>query len=215
MNYKIAIFDMDGTILDTLEDLKDSTNYALQQHGMPERTIEEVRQFVGNGIRRLLEQAVVEGSPEEIIDEVLHTFQAYYGEHCADKTSAYEGIIPLLKELRGKGILTAVVSNKVDFAVQTLCQDYFPELFDYAVGEKEGIRRKPYPDSVEEILNRYQMKKEDAVFIGDSEVDFATGQNAGIDVIMVAWGFRTEERLKQIGADCIIHRPEELLNYIG
>lgn len=214
MKYKIAVFDMDGTILNTLEDLTDSTNYALKSNNLPVRTIDEVRCFVGNGIRKLIERAVPEGSEEPLIDKVFETFKEYYALHCNDKTCAYEGINELLENLKSRGIITAVVSNKADFAVQSLCRDYFEGLFDYAVGEKEGVRKKPYPDSVLKILERFGVMKEDVVYIGDSDVDFQTAVNAGIDSIMVAWGFRTEEFLKNLGADIIVHEPDEILNLI-
>lgn len=214
MGYKLAIFDMDGTILNTLDDLAASTNYALKANGMPGRTTEEVCSFVGNGIQKLIERASAPGSSEAQKEQVLATFKDYYKDHCADKTRPYDGIMDLLATLRKKGILTAVVSNKGDFAVQILCQDYFPDMFDFAVGEKEGIRRKPAPDSVQAVLDKFQIDKKDAVYIGDSEVDIQTGANAGMKVIAVDWGFRTEEFLKESGADCIVHTMEELLKKI-
>ena len=200
MRYKLAVFDMDGTILNTLEDLADSTNYALKANGLPERTIDEVRRFVGNGIR--------------LVDEVFETFKKYYKTHCAVKTRPYDGIKEVLVSLRKAGCLTAVVSNKADFAVQDLCKDYFDGLFDFAVGEREGIKKKPAPDSVYEVLTKLKTKKEDAVYIGDSDVDFATSVNAGMDVIMVGWGFRDEEFLREKGAKRIIKQPSEILDII-
>ncbi len=214
MKYKIAIFDMDGTILNTIEDLTDSTNYALKVHHLPERTIDEVRCFVGNGIRKLIERAVPENSTDILIEDVFETFKVYYADHCNDKTFVYEGISELLANLKYRGIITAVVSNKADFAVQSLCKDYFAGLFDYAVGEKEGIRKKPYPDSIINIIEKYDVTKDEVVYIGDSEVDFQTSLNAGIDSIMVAWGFRTEEVLKKLGAGVIVHKAEELMELI-
>jgi hypothetical protein len=139
MKYKIVIFDLDGTILNTLEDLADSTNYALSVFDMPERTIEEIRHFVGNGIRKLMERAVPQGTPESMIVKVHETFTEHYKKHCADKTRPYDGIKELIENIRNAGVYTAVVSNKADYGVQTLCKDYFPGLFDYAVGEREGI----------------------------------------------------------------------------
>lgn len=211
--YQIAIFDLDGTILNTIEDLADSTNYVLEQFGMPSRNLEEIKRFVGNGIRKLLEQAVPAGTDEETIDRVHEMFTDYYKLHCADKTRPYDGIVEVIKKLRSKGIKTAVVSNKADYGVQALCRDYFDGLFDYAVGEKEGNRRKPYPDSVFDVLKKLNLQREDAVYIGDSDVDLATSQNAGMDVIMVGWGFRTEEFLKKCGATSVIHKPEEILDF--
>lgn len=209
--YKLIIFDLDGTILNTLEDLADSTNYALEKHHFPVRTIEEVRSFVGNGIGRLIARAVPEGTDENMINQVLADFKDYYGQHCADRTKPYDGIIELLQCLRQRGCRTAVVSNKADFAVQRLCEQYFPGLFDFAVGEREGIRRKPYPDSVLEVLSRLGAAKDEALYVGDSEVDIETAKNAGIDVVSVEWGFRDREFLLSHGARRFVKKPEELL----
>lgn len=210
MKYKLAIFDLDGTILDTLEDLADAVNYALGEYGYPLRTIEEVRRFVGNGIRKLIERAVPAGLTQEEISGVHQTFAAYYQEHCADKTRPYEGILSLLERLRAAGCLTAVVSNKADVAVQPLCQHYYEGLFDYAVGERAGIRRKPAPDAVQEVLRRLQVDARDAVYIGDSEVDIQTAANAGLDSIIVTWGFRDRAYLESQGGRQFVDRPEEI-----
>ena len=210
MAYKLAIFDLDGTILDTLEDLADAMNYALGEHGYPGRTIEEVRRFVGNGIRKPIERAVPAGLAKEEIDRVHETFSAYYQQHCADKTRPYEGVLPLLERLRAAGCLTAVVSNKADAAVQPLCRRYYNGLFDYAVGERTGIRRKPDPDSVQEVLRRLQVEAADAVYIGDSEVDIQTAKNAGLDSIIVTWGFRDRDYLESQGGRRFVDRPEEI-----
>lgn len=210
MKYKLVIFDLDGTILDTLEDLADAVNHALTECGYPLRTIEEVRRFVGNGIRKLIERAVPAGLPEGEIDRVHRIFSAYYQEHCADKTRPYEGILPLLERLRAAGCLTAVVSNKADVAVQPLCQRYYDGLFDYAVGEREGIRRKPAPDAVEEVLIRLRAEAAEAVYIGDSEVDIQTAENAGLDSIIVTWGFRDRAFLESQGGRQLVDRPEEI-----
>lgn len=213
-NKKLIIFDMDGTILNTLEDLADSTNTALTAHGFPQRTVEEVRHFVGNGIRKLIERAVPAGTPPEVTERVLADFQAHYAAHCADKTKPYDGVTELLAALKEKGYLTAVVSNKADFAVQSLCETYFAGLFDFAVGEREGIRRKPCPDSVFAALSHFRAAPEDAVYIGDSEVDLETAKCAGIDEISVEWGFRDRAFLEAHGADCFVKRPEEILRYL-
>lgn len=210
MAYKLAIFDLDGTILNTLDDLADATNYALREHGCPERTVEEVRRFVGNGIRKLMERAVPEGLEEEEIDRVHQTFSVYYQQHCADKTRPYEGILPLLQHLRAAGCLTAVVSNKADEAVQPLCQHYYEGLFDFAVGERPGIGRKPAPDAVLEVLRRLQVDAAHAVYIGDSEVDIQTAANAGLDSIIVTWGFRDRAYLESQGGRRFVDRPEEI-----
>lgn len=214
MRYKLAVFDMDGTILNTLEDLADSTNYALKANGLPERTIDEVRRFVGNGIRLLIERAVPTDTDKKLTDKVFDTFKEYYKTHCAVKTRPYDGIKDVLLELRKAGCLTAVVSNKADFAVQDLCKDYFDNLFDFAIGEREGIKKKPAPDSVFEVLSKLNVEKADAVYIGDSDVDFATSVNAGMDVIMVGWGFRDAEFLREKGVKRIIKQPSEILDII-
>lgn len=210
MKYKLAIFDLDGTILDTLEDLADAVNYALGEYGYPLRTIEEVRRFVGNGIRKLIERAVPAGLTQEEIIGVHQTFSAYYQKHCADKTRPYEGIVPLLQRLRAAGCLTAVVSNKANAAVQPLCRQYFEGLFDYAVGERAGINRKPAPDAVLEVLRRLQVDAKDAVYIGDSEVDIQTAANAGLDSIIVTWGFRDKAYLESQGGRRFADSPEEI-----
>lgn len=209
MKYQLAIFDMDGTILDTLQDLTDSTNAVLRMNGYPARTIDEVRSFVGNGIHRLIELAVPDGSSADVVEKVYADFIPYYQLHCADKTKPYAGIEALIKRLRARGCKTAVVSNKADSAVQELCIQYFDGLFDYAVGERAGIAKKPAPDSVNEVLHQLGLETRDAVYIGDSEVDLATARNAGMDCISVAWGFRETDFLKSQGAAAIIQTPEE------
>lgn len=214
MSYKLAIFDMDGTILNTLEDLCDSMNYCLGRFDMPTRSLEEVRGFVGNGIRRAIEQAVVPGTDDAIIDSMFDTFTAYYKEHCAIKTRPYDGIKECIMALRNRGVKTAVVSNKIDSAVKSLCDDYFSGLFDYSVGDKEGQRRKPYPDSVNEVISHFSMDKADVVYIGDSDVDYMTARNAQIDVIMVSWGFRDEDFILSLGAPFVLHAPSEIQDRI-
>ena len=212
--YKLAVFDMDGTILDTLEDLKDSTNFALEKCGYPTRSYDEVRRFVGNGIRKLIERAVPKGLTVEQIDRVHEVFTEHYKVHCADKTKAYDGIKPLLEKLRASGVKTAVVSNKADYGVQELCKEYFDGLFDYAVGEREGIRRKPAPDAVNEALRVLGIDKSEAVYIGDSDVDFETAKNAELPCISVLWGFRDEEFLREKGATLFVRDPAEIYDII-
>lgn len=212
--YKLAVFDMDGTILDTLEDLKDSTNFALEKCGYPTRSYDEVRRFVGNGIRKLIERAVPEGLTVEQIDRVHEVFTEHYKVHCADKTKAYDGIKLLLEKLRASGVKTAVVSNKADYGVQELCKEYFDGLFDYAVGEREGIRRKPAPDAVNEALRVLGIDKSEAVYIGDSDVDFETAKNAELPCISVLWGFRDEEFLREKGATLFVRDPAEIYDII-
>jgi len=185
MQYQLAIFDMDGTILNTLQDLTNSLNAALAKSGYPQHTAEEVRFFVGNGIRKLIERGVPAGTPVEQIDTVHHDFTAHYQVHCADTTQPYDGIPELLQTLRRAGCKTAVVSNKADYAVQELCKQYFDGMFDFAVGEREQILKKPAPDSVNEVLQKLQIDRRQAVYIGDSDVYIQTAKNAAMDGIFV------------------------------
>lgn len=214
MKYKLAIFDLDGTILDTLEDLTDAVNYTLNQYGYPERTITEIRSFVGNGIRKLIERSLPADTEDAEIDRVHGIFSSYYKEHCTVKTHPYGGILAMLQAIREEGVLTAVLSNKADFAVQPLMQQYFPDLFDVAFGERPGIPRKPAPDAVYEILRLLDVQKEDAVYIGDSNVDIETACNAGLACISVDWGFRSREQLLAAGAQEIASDPSELVGML-
>ena len=210
MEQKLVIFDLDGTILDTLEDLTDSVNYALSVHGYPTRTIEEIRSFVGNGLLMLVRLAIAPETDEAIIQEVLATQKAYYKDHCADKTKPYEGVLELLAKLRAEGYKTAVVSNKADYAVQILCEQYFNSLFDLTVGERENVRKKPAPDSVNMVLKELDIDRENAVYVGDSEVDIETAKNANMKAVLVNWGFRDEAFLREQGAKVIAKSMQEL-----
>ena len=214
MKTELIIFDLDGTILNTLEDLADSTNYALVANQLPQRTMEEVRSFVGNGIKKLIDRAVPEGCKDTIVDKVFADFKEHYEKHCADKTRPYDGILELLGELQNKKYHLAVVSNKADFAVQELCETYFSGKFEYVVGERKGIRRKPYPDSVLEVLDKLQINKENAVYVGDSEVDIETAKNAGIKMICVEWGFRDRAYLMEQGAENFAASPIEIYRFL-
>lgn len=210
MKYKYVIFDLDGTILDTLDDLADAANAALKACGFPERTRDEVRLFVGNGIRKLIERAVPKGTSEEDIVKTHEAFTAYYSVHCKDKTKPYKGIPELVKALKANGIRSAVVSNKADYGVKALCEEYFEGLFDMSVGEREGIRKKPAPDSVFEAMRIMGADKAETVYIGDSDVDVMTAQNSGIDCIGVSYGFRGREFLEAHGAKVIADTVDEL-----
>lgn len=214
MKYELIVFDMDGTILDTLEDLKNSMNHTLKLHNMPERTLDEIRSFVGNGIRKLIERAVMAGTSAEQIDVIHKDFMEHYEIHCADFTRPYDGVNDLIKELRNRGYKTAVVSNKADGAVQDLCVQYFPGLFDLAIGERPEIAKKPAADMVNLALNKLNVSKEKAVYIGDSDVDVATARNSKLDMIAVDWGFRTREFLIEQGAETIVSKPEEILGLV-
>jgi phosphoglycolate phosphatase len=212
VKYDTVIFDLDGTILDTLEDLKQSINYALKKSGYPERSCDEVRRFVGNGIRKLVERAVPEGVGTAECDKVHEIFTEHYAVHCADNTCEYEGITELVKKLRDAGCKTAVVSNKADYAVKSLCETYFKGLFDVAVGEREGVAKKPSPDSVNACLKELNGKK--GVYIGDSDVDIETAKNANLDAIIVDWGFRDREFLREHGAKVIVGTTSEIYEII-
>lgn len=214
MKYEAVIFDLDGTLLDTLEDLKISVNYALNEFGMPSRTLDEVRGFVGNGISKLIEKSVPENTDKETCNAVTEVFKNYYSLHCNDNTLPYSGIKVLLEKFCDNGIKCAVLSNKVDSAVKVLCERYFKGLLREACGECETVGRKPSPDGVYSILRALGVSKEHAVFVGDSEVDIQTSQNAKIDLIAVDWGFRDKNILKDAGAERIVSSTSELENYI-
>lgn len=216
MKYKAIVFDLDGTLLNTLEDLKDAVNFALRQKQMPERSLEEIRNFVGNGIANLLKRSVPAGTGEQETAEALAIFREYYGAHCQDKTKPYDGIMELLAEIKKSGIRTAVVSNKADFAVKELIPFYFGDSIPVAMGENEaeGIPKKPAPDMVWKALEELGCSREEAVYIGDSDVDVQTAKNSGLDIIGVSWGFRGREFLEKQGADVIVDKPEEILRVI-
>ena len=213
ITYNTYIFDLDGTLLDTLTDLAASTNYALRTHGMPEHTIDEVRRFVGNGVRKLMERAVPDGTDNPLFDEAFATFRQYYMEHSLDTTRPYEGIPDMLAALKAKGCHLAVVSNKMMAATQELCRHFFPETIEVAIGENEaeGIRKKPAPDTVIAALRQLGVGEEGAVYVGDSDVDIATARNSNLPCISVLWGFRDRDFLLQHGASTLISAPEELL----
>lgn len=213
MKYQLAIFDLDGTLLNTLDDLADSVNFIMNEFGYPQRTLTEVRSFVGNGIRKLIERSAPENTAEDAINRMFEQFKEYYAVHCADKTKPYDGIMELLQTLQEQGVKLAVVSNKADYAVKALCEQYFNGYFDVAVGEREGIARKPAPDTVNEVLKNLQMEKSQAVYIGDSEVDVQTANNAEMDCIAVDWGFRDKEILTEAGAETIVSTPAEIVHY--
>lgn len=213
MNKKnTVIFDLDGTLLDTLEDLKNSVNYALKQQGFPARTLDEVRKFVGNGIVRLMEQAVPDGRENCDFEKAIADFKGHYGEHCNDLTRPYDGIMELIAVLKEKNIKMAIVSNKADFAVKELNEIYFKGWIPVAIGEKEseGIRKKPAPDTVVEALKELGSTREESVYVGDSEVDLATAKNCGMDHILCEWGFREKELLQELGGEIFVRHPEEI-----
>ena len=215
MSFRIALFDLDGTVLNTLDDLADATNAVLAANTLPLRTRDEVRRFVGNGVRKLIERAVPAGTDEALTDKVYADFKAYYGAHCAIKTRPYDGIPEMLRALRAAGVRTAVISNKADFAVQNLVKQYFGELFDAALGEDVAKRpTKPAPDMVYHVLEALGACAAEAVYIGDSDVDILTAQNAGLPAIGVTWGFRDRACLANAGATLLADSVSELQNLI-
>ncbi len=214
MAIKAVIFDMDGTLLDTLEDLRASTNAALAQFGYAPRTLEEVRTFVGNGVKHLLLCALNVKDERECprFEEVFAAFKAHYALHSNDRTRAYEGVEQLLARLKDAGIGMAIVSNKLDAAVKQLNDLYFADYIPVAIGENEaaGIRKKPAPDTVHAALEQLGADRADAVYVGDSEVDVATAKNAGLPCISVTWGFRDQACLKAHGAEHFCGTPDEV-----
>lgn len=210
MKYRVALFDLDGTVLDTLDDLAVAVNYALEQEGFPTHTRERVCAYVGNGIGNLIQRAVPSGTSPEITERTLATFRTYYAAHCAVHTKPYDGVLDMLRTLRENGIKTALVSNKADFAVQALAKDYFEGLFDVALGERAEIARKPAPDMVYRVLRELGASTKEAVFIGDSDVDVQTAKNASLDGIFVTWGFRDADCLRAAGATHLVHSTKEL-----
>jgi len=216
MNKKAVIFDLDGTLLNTLEDLTDSTNFALSKFNFPQKTIDQVRRYVGNGVQRLIERAIPGGSSNPNFEKCLNLFKEHYKENMFNKTAPYDGIIPMLKKLKSHKIRTAVVSNKFDDAVKGLCKKYFDALIDFCAGENElqGIRKKPAPDTVLKVLKEFGIKSDDAIYIGDSEVDIQTAKNANIECISVLWGFKNKEFLINSGAQIIISKPDEIFKYL-
>ena len=208
--YKTYIFDLDGTLLSTLADLAASTNYALRTHHMPERSLDEVRRFVGNGVKKLMERAIPDGLNNPLFEETFATFRQHYMQHNLDTTQPYPGIMQLLEQLKGEGKNIAVVSNKFYAATRELCRHFFGDLVPVAIGEREDIRKKPAPDTVIEALRELGVDKEGAIYIGDSDVDIMTAKNSGMPCVSVLWGFRDKEFLLEHGAITLILKPEEM-----
>ena len=211
--YNTYIFDLDGTLLDTLDDLMASVNYALRQYQMPEHSREDIRRFVGNGVRLLMIRAIPDGEKNAQFEDCFRTFREHYLEHSLDTTRPYEGIPELLAELRRRGKRMAVVSNKFCAATQELCRHFFPDTIEVAIGEHEaeGIRKKPAPDTVIEALRQLGVGKENAVYVGDSDVDLMTARNSGLPCISVLWGFRDKDFLIKNGATTFAVAPKDIL----
>lgn len=215
MKYDAVIFDLDGTLTNTLEDLQSSVNFALREFGFPERSIDEVRSFVGNGVRLLMFLSVPENTPEETAEECLAVFKEYYKNNSLVRTKPYDGIIPMLEKLKESGVKTAVVTNKMNEAAQEIVRIFFDVLIEETLGQIDGVAQKPQPDGINRVLSMLGVSKEKAVYVGDSEVDCLTAVNAGIPCIGVSWGFRDKSVLLENGADFIADTPEDILSLIN
>lgn len=212
---KAVIFDLDGTLLNTIDDLGDSVNYVLKKHNYPTFSIEEYKYKVGNGMRKLIERSLPENKlNDETIEQVLAEFMAYYSEHKMDKTAPYDNIEQLLKTLKQKGVKTAVVTNKAHISAKPLMDEVFPDLFDAVIGQKEGVPTKPDPTSVFAVLKELGVSADECLYLGDSGVDMQTAKNAGIFGIGVLWGFRKADELIENGAKKLIGKPQELLELL-
>lgn len=214
MKYDAIIFDLDGTLTDTLEDLKNSVNYALGEFGFPKRTLDEVRSFVGNGVKKLIYLSVPEGTSEEITEQCLLVFKEHYKNNSLVKTKPYDGIIPMLESLKKQGVKIAVVTNKMHEAASDIVRIFFDGLVEVTVGQIDGVAQKPQPDGIYLALKKLGVPKEKAVYVGDSEVDCITAKNAGVPCIGVTWGFRSRHVLTENGADFIIDVPNQIFDCI-
>ena len=208
---KAVVFDLDGTLLDTLEDLAAAANWALRQQAMPERTLDEVRQFVGNGVRRLMARAVPDGEQNPLFEQVFADFKRYYVVHCQDKTRLYNGVPEMLAALKARGLKLAIVSNKLQAGVDELYDQYFRDTVTVAVGERPGVQRKPAPDMVFTALKALDVQPSEAIYVGDSDVDLQTAKNSGLPCISVLWGFRDRTFLEAHGATVFAETPEEVV----
>ena len=209
--YNTYIFDLDGTLLNTIEDLAASTNYALREFGMPEHSVDDVRRFVGNGVKKLMERAVPGGLGNPLFEDAFSAFCQHYLEHGLDTTAPYPGVVELLAELKRRGKNIAVVSNKFYDATVELVHHFFGEYVEVAIGERENIRKKPAPDTVLEAFRLLGVGKEGAVYVGDSDVDVNTAKNSGIPCISVLWGFRDRDFLLKNGAATFVETPAEIM----
>lgn len=211
---KTILFDLDGTLLNTLTDLANCVNYALNANQLPQRTTAEIRAFLGNGIRNLIEKSVPRDTTTALTDKVFQAFKAYYLEHSLDFTAPYEGIRELLAILKKRGVKMGIISNKVDAAVQQLNRQFFETYMDIAIGEREGVRRKPAPDSLLFAMEALNATAETTLYVGDSEVDYETAKAAHLRCALVTWGFRDESELRTLNADFYINKAEELVELV-
>ena len=211
---KLVIFDLDGTLLYSLEDLMNSVNFALAVFGYELRTMEEISSYVGNGVQYLLRQAVPDNISEEDFQLCFECFKDHYSKHCCDKTRPYDGVIEMLKILKDKGVKVGIVSNKYQSAADETCKHYFDGLYDMVLGESDVCRRKPSPDGINIMCEKFGVEKNEAIFFGDSEVDIKTGDNAGVYCVSVLWGYRDRDFLSRNGAKLFVSNPLDITNII-
>lgn len=214
MKISTVVFDLDGTLMDTLQDLAESTNYALGAYGFPQHSIEAIRSFVGNGVRKLIERAVPQGTENPLFEEVFRTFKEHYVAHCRDHSGLYAGISEMLQALADSGYRLAVVSNKLQAGVTELQQYYFSSWIQVAVGERPEVRRKPAPDMVLQAVNELGADLRETVYVGDSDVDIETARQCGIPCISVLWGFRDRDFLESCGATHFAVTPQDVVTFV-
>ena len=214
MRYTAVLFDMDGTVLNTLDDLTNAVNYTLARYKLPLLERRQVAAYLGNGAKYLMSRAVPAGTSETMLEEILGYYQPWYDSHCAILTAPYPGILPLMQALRKAGVKQAVISNKQDSAVKQLAEQHFPGLLETAVGESTLVRRKPNPDAVLAALREMGVDRKDAIYVGDTEVDLRTAENAGLACAAVGWGFRSEQQLHEAGAGHVFQSAEELQDWL-
>lgn len=209
---KTIIFDLDGTLLNTLEDLMISANYALLEFGFPTHSLEDIRKFVGNGVKKLIERAVPIDCPQDVIEKCLDVFKEHYSKNMYNHTKPYDSILEILEKLHNKGLKIGVVSNKFDSAVKELCQKYFLNLVDIAIGQSDDVPKKPAPNVVFKAMKELSAEPSSTIYVGDSEVDVQTAKNSDLPCIGVLWGFRDRKDLA--GADYIIDNPCDILKIV-
>lgn len=214
MKYTTIVFDCDGTLLDTLTDLRNAVNYVLRAHDLPERSVSEVKAALGNGVAHLMRQSLPDSISEAQFNTYLDEFKAYYGEHLQDYTAPYPGMLDVLDTLRAKGYKLAIVSNKIQEGITPLNKEYFGDRLPVAIGERPGLQRKPAPDMVLQALKELGSTQSESIYIGDSEVDVATAKNSGLLCIGVTWGFRDEQLHKDLGVTHIARKAEDIVTII-
>lgn len=212
---KLVIFDLDGTLLYTLEDLMESVNHTLEKFGYETKTLEEVSKHVGNGVQHLVRMMLPENISDDDFNEYYEFFKKYYSEHCCDKTHPYDGIVETLKVLKYRGVKVGILSNKFQSAAEEVCEHYFKDLYDIVVGESETCKRKPSPDGINLICDKFEVSKEEVLFFGDSEVDIKTAENANIYCVSVLWGYRDRDLLTDNGAKVFITNPLDIIDIIN